>query len=171
MTIEPMKVHVLTEQDRRQQTMTLIADSHGHFHSTITVNGVEVAGLVDTGATLIAMSTATAEMLGISLAGGNMAPMQTANGRMLSLIKVVPRLRVGSFDFDNVAISVSPNAPTLIGMNILGLLKMGTSNGRMVLSRPDHQQRLEGAPFVRRAYLGGAKHRSCLPQHQKKAGA
>jgi aspartyl protease family protein len=117
------------------QTMSLIADSRGHFHSSLTINGVEVQGVIDTGATLVSISTATASAMGIPLEGGHAGRSQTANGAINMLSKVMPSVRIGNIVLENVEISISANTPTLIGMSVLSRLKIREENGQMVLSK------------------------------------
>ncbi|MCK9387639.1 MAG: TIGR02281 family clan AA aspartic protease [Sulfuritalea sp.] len=118
------------------QFLSLIADSRGHFHSSLTINGVTVVGVIDTGASTVAMSVATANLMRIPLAGSTLGRSQTANGNVGTLNKVVPSIRVGnSIILDNVEIAILPNTPTLIGMSVLRRLKVSAAGGQMVLSR------------------------------------
>ena len=117
------------------QTMTLNADSHGHFRTGITINGVEVVGLIDTGASLVSISAPTANAMGITVAGSHAARSQTANGIIMTFNQLVPTVRIGSIALDNVEIAITPNSPTLIGMSILNRLHMSEANGQMILSK------------------------------------
>ncbi len=70
-----------------RDTVTLAADSRGHFSTVGQVNGVALNFLVDTGATLVAISAADARRIGIDYRQGLRGLSQTANG-------VVPVYRV-----------------------------------------------------------------------------
>jgi clan AA aspartic protease (TIGR02281 family) len=115
------------------QNMSLPADSHGHFHTTLSINDVEVPGLIDTGASIIAISAETARAMRISILDARPIRMQTANGSMETRVKVIPVLRIGNIDLYNVEIAIAPNSPTLIGMNVLKRFKITQENGQMNL--------------------------------------
>jgi len=117
------------------QIMSLVADSAGHFHSRLAINGVEVDGMIDTGATNIAISAATAAQMGIPLAGSTAGGAMTANGVIPTLSKIIPIVRIGNIELENVEISITPNSPTLIGMSVLRRLKISAANGQMTLSK------------------------------------
>src|SRR5690349_2616700 len=57
--------------DRPQQPLgrkvLLAADERGHFTTSFKLNGRQVDGLIDTGATLVAINISTARRIGISL--------------------------------------------------------------------------------------------------------
>src|SRR3990167_6524854 len=61
------------------KSVTLIADSQGHFVTTGTINGITVRVLVDTGASLVSMSSTEAKRLGINYIAGQKAFSSTAN--------------------------------------------------------------------------------------------
>lgn len=117
------------------QSMTLSADSYGHFHTRISINNVEVQGVIDTGASMVAISAETAHEMGISLAGSKLAVFQTANGSVYSYIKVMPLVKVGEIEMYNVEVSITERSPTLIGMNVLQRFKMSQENGQLILMK------------------------------------
>jgi aspartyl protease family protein len=117
------------------QILALVADSRGHYHSDITVNDVTVSGIIDTGASMIAISTATAMRLGISGQNASMGHGITANGVVNTLDKIIPVMKIGNITLNDVAISILPDTPTLIGMSVLRRLKMNAANGQMTLSK------------------------------------
>ncbi len=118
------------------QTMSLFSERGGHFFSPVTINGVTVDGMIDTGASTLALDARTAEKMGISLKGARQATFQTANGAVQNNVKRVPQVRIGSIVLDNVAVSVGANTgKTLIGMSVLNRLQISAGNGRMSLSK------------------------------------
>jgi aspartyl protease family protein len=117
------------------QSMTLFPDSHGHYRTRVTINNVEVEGLIDTGASVVAISTATAHSMGIPFSGGTMHQFQTANGPAIAYIKVMPMVKVGNIEMYNVEVAISDQAPTLIGMSALGQFKISQENGQMILTK------------------------------------
>ena len=61
------------------QRATLIADNGGHFVTTVAVNGISMKFMVDTGATLVTLSSSDALRAGINYRSGQKATLQTAN--------------------------------------------------------------------------------------------
>ena len=119
------------------QRMTLAArGSHGHFFTTLTINGVSVEAMIDTGASTVALPALTATRMGISPEGFTPVRMSTANGIAMAYVKTVPQLRLGSFDLNNVEVTVSQgNTMVLVGMSALRQLKVDVDKGYMTLSK------------------------------------
>lgn len=126
----------VSEGDDAPRVMSLRSDRHGHFFADLTINGVTVRdALIDTGASSIAISTATAGLMGISLEG-KAAQSMTANGVVSGVVKVVPQVRVGQITLKDIRVMILPNVGSpLIGMSFLRRLKMSAANGQMILSR------------------------------------
>lgn len=117
------------------QALSLVSDPMGHFFTTLTINGVTVRGMIDTGASTIALNNATAVSMGISL-NGEAGQATTANGVVAITTTVVPHVRVGSIDLDNVEVGMSANnGMVLIGMSVLRRLRISASDGQMLLSK------------------------------------
>ncbi len=119
------------------QRMTLVArGAHGHFFTTLSINGVTVDAMIDTGASTVAISAAMATRMGISPQGFTPVRMNTANGVATAYIKTVPQVRLGSLDLSNVEVAVSQNnTMTLVGMSALRQLKVDVDKGYMTLSK------------------------------------
>lgn len=116
-------------------SLTLLANDNHQYTTTLTINGVTVAGFVDTGATYVSISAATATRMHISLDDAQPRYMQTANGMVVTGKKMVAMMKVGKFELYNVEIAILANSPTLIGMSALSQLKFSNENGNMVLSK------------------------------------
>ncbi|MNH83138.1 hypothetical protein D3C73_355320 [compost metagenome] len=108
-------------------TMVLNADGRGHFIGTFRLNGKSVTGLVDTGASVVAINERTARMLGY---GANSLdfryPMQTANGQTLAAHVVLDRVEIGNVlvrDVDAMVLRDEALSTTLVGMSFLTKLK------------------------------------------------
>ncbi|MBB4349027.1 MULTISPECIES: TIGR02281 family clan AA aspartic protease [Rhizobiaceae] len=108
-------------------TMVLNADGRGHFIGTFKLNGKSVTGLVDTGASVVAINERTARMLGY---GANSLdfryPMQTANGQTLAAHVVLDRVEIGNVrvrDVDAMVLRDEALSTTLVGMSFLTKLK------------------------------------------------
>ncbi len=97
----------------------------GHYWLRAEVNGHEAAFMVDTGATLTAISAETAERAGLEpRVGGMPLRMQTANGVVAAELTTVDSLRVGNITAEGLDAVISPNFgnTNVIGMNLLSRL-------------------------------------------------
>jgi aspartyl protease family protein len=125
----------LADISSSSRPMLLTPDGHGQFHAHLSINGVNVDGIIDTGASMVVISNSTARMMGITPEGASFGNIQTANGMTSASMKVIPVVRVGNFDLYNVEVIMTENTPTLIGMSALGRLKMNQENGQLNLSK------------------------------------
>jgi len=98
----------------------------GHFWAEATVNGVERRMLVDSGATVTALSQETATLAGVD-AGANLMPviLQTANGAVRAETGSVERLRLGGIEARDLNVVISPalGGFDVLGMNFLSQLQ------------------------------------------------
>lgn len=119
-------------------TLTLSPDASGHYWTTFSINGRSVRGLVDTGATTLAMSASLAAQLGLNTKGGRTGRAQTANGVVSMAIIKVPELRLGDVPLYDVTVAVAEgNAldTPLIGMSVLNRFHIKSDNGMMLLTK------------------------------------
>lgn len=106
--------------------VTLRATGNGHFEATAEINGRDVDVMVDTGATLVALTYEDAERAGIYLQQSDFThSVSTANG----VAKVAPvdigAISIGSITVRNVRGAVTERGKlhkTLLGMTFLGRL-------------------------------------------------
>lgn len=118
------------------RTMSLVSDPRGHFFADVTINGVTARGMIDTGASGLALGAATAEKMGVSSAGGKAGAASTANGTTSTISKRVPFVKVGVFTLEDVEVAILTNLDQpLIGMNVLRRLRMSSAGGQMTLSQ------------------------------------
>jgi aspartyl protease family protein len=118
--------------------MRLAPDEQGHFSGDFRINGSPVEGMVDTGATFIAMNMSTARRLGVAPGTGEFThPVSTANGQThaakvrLQTVEIGPvRVRgVDAFVLQDTNLSM-----TLIGMSFMSRLKgYRVENGELLL--------------------------------------
>ncbi len=97
----------------------------GHYWLRAEINGQEAAFMVDTGATLTAISAETAKRAGLEpRPGGVPLRMQTANGVVDADLTTVKTLRVGNITAEGLDAVISPNFgnTNVIGMNLLSRL-------------------------------------------------
>lgn len=116
------------------------ADSAGHFRSAIDVNGRSVSALIDTGATMVALTYEDAERAGIFLHDRDfIGRTQTANGTARVAPITLERVTIGPLTLRNVqGVVAEPGALSvnLLGMSFLGRLRrFEASSGRLVLEQ------------------------------------
>lgn len=103
------------------------ADPDGHFRTAARINGRSVPVLVDTGATYVSISEATARQLGIRLAPEDYRyTAQTANGATAVALARLDRIQIGNVTVQDVDVMVSHGTSlptTLLGMSFLSRLK------------------------------------------------
>lgn len=111
----------------------------GHFWVEASINGVERRMLVDTGATLTALTEATAEAAGIDR-GASLVPVavRTANGVVRAQTGVVEVLRLGDLEVRNVRVMVSPAFAGIevLGMNVLSEVEAWRVEDRTLILTP-----------------------------------
>jgi aspartyl protease family protein len=117
---------------------------NGHFYINADINGIERRMLIDSGATVTALSTATAAAAGLD-PKPELVPviLQTANGAVQAETAEVPELRVGNIVARDLKVVVSPAFGRLdvIGMNFLSRLKSWRVEGRTLVLVPHHPQK------------------------------
>lgn len=116
----------------------------GHFRAKVSINGVERRMLVDTGATLTAISEGTAAAAGLSPKTG-LVPviLNTANGMIQAQTATVGELRLGNIVARDIKVVVSPAFGNMdvIGMNLLSKLKTWRVEERSLILVPHHPQK------------------------------
>ena len=119
-----------------QQTV-LRADARGSYSAPVTINGKTVRGIVDTGATLVAIGAKTANELGIAHTTGRRLRVQPANGIVHARAVMLDSVTVGNITLNDVEGAVSESDhPLLIGMSFLKRLTINSGAGGMTLVRP-----------------------------------
>jgi aspartyl protease family protein len=120
--------------------------SDGHFWVRASVNGVERRMLIDSGATITALSQSTAQAAGVD-AHSTLAPvvLRTANGATPARTGSVDELRVGNIVARNLKIVTAPGLGSLdvLGMNFLSKLDSWRVEGRTLILVPHHPQAAE----------------------------
>ncbi|MBP2445473.1 TIGR02281 family clan AA aspartic protease [Rhizobium leguminosarum] len=111
---------------------------NGHFEADVAVNGQTIQMLVDTGASMVALSHEDAERIGIDLSRLSYSmTVMTANGRGRAAPVRLDQVAIGPIVRDNVAASVAEDGrldQSLLGMSFLetlGSLQMQTDELRM----------------------------------------
>lgn len=115
----------------------------GHFYVRATIGGVQRRLLVDSGATITALSPGTAHAAGVTVAPA-MFPvvLKTANGMVRAETGEVKELRFGNVVARDLAVVVSPAFGDIdvLGMNFLSRLQSWRVEGRTLILTPHHPQ-------------------------------
>jgi aspartyl protease family protein len=115
----------------------------GHFWAKATVNGVPRRMLIDSGATVTAISTETARAASVR-GGSSLAPvvMRTANGTAAAETATIEEMRIGNVVARNLNVVTSPALGNLdvLGMNFLSKLASWRVEGRTLILVPHHPQ-------------------------------
>jgi aspartyl protease family protein len=117
---------------------TLRADRLGHFAANAVVNGRSTEMLVDTGASIVALTPATARRLGIHPAAGEYSlRMSTANGEASAAPVMLDEIRIGDVTVREVPAVVFAGdglGVDLLGMTFLKrLTRFEVGGGQLVL--------------------------------------
>jgi aspartyl protease family protein len=111
---------------------------NGHFEADVSVNGQTIQMLVDTGASLVALSHADAERIGIIPENLDYSmTVMTANGRTRAAPVTLDRVAIGPIVRTGVAASVAEDGKldqSLLGMSFLetlGSMQMQTDELRL----------------------------------------
>ena len=117
--------------------IVLSASSGGHFMTQGQINGRAVQLVVDTGATMVSLSVAEAERVGLKYQTGQAVQMSTANGVIPGWRLKLASMRVGDVTvYDVDAIVSSGTMPyVLLGNSFLARFQMTRTNDQMVLEK------------------------------------
>ena len=115
----------------------------GHFWVIATINGVKARMLIDSGATVTAISQQTAHDAAVET-GAGIAPvmLRTANGVAPARTGSVDELKVGNIVARNLRIVTAPGLGGLdvLGMNFLSRLESWRVEGQTLILVPHHPQ-------------------------------
>jgi len=120
-----------------RQSVTLAADTSGHFVSDGQVNGGAVRFVLDTGATMVALPAADALRLGIDYRKGRRAQTKTANGVVQVYLVNLERVKVGAIELSSVeGIVIEQGLDiALLGMSFLSRVDMKHDGQTMTLMK------------------------------------
>ena len=115
----------------------------GHFWVLASINGVKRRMLIDSGATVTALSEQTADAARVKT-GTNIAPvmLRTANGIAAARTGSIEELKVGNIVARNLKIVTAPGLGELdvLGMNFLTRLQSWRVEGNTLVLVPHHAQ-------------------------------
>ena len=118
-------------------SVTLQADSQGHYIAQGFINGGNIRMMVDTGATLITMPATDALRLGIDYRKGQPGTAITANGRVPMFRVKLDSVRIGNLELSQVDAAVQESGLTtvLLGMSFLSRTDLNRSGSQMTLTK------------------------------------
>lgn len=119
----------------------------GHYWLEAEVNGHRAAFLVDTGATLTAVSEETARVAGLEERDGGLPiRLNTANGTVAAYLTNIDELRFGNVAARGLDAVIAPGlgGTNVIGMNLLSrLAQVRIEQGELILTPNNPQPALE----------------------------
>ena len=123
-----------------RRSHTIPKDSRGHFSTDGRVEGRRIAFMVDTGASVIALTESSAAQVGIRpLRSDYTAPVTTANGVVKAARARLSSVDIGGLEVRDVEAMVLPDnvlSETLLGLSYLSRLKrFEYSGGQLVLEQ------------------------------------
>lgn len=121
-----------------QPTLAVAADYRGHYVVHPTIDNYRIKMMVDTGATMVALTAGDAVALGLNLGPGDYKiGLNTANGVVRGARVMLREIRLGDILVRNVEAVVLPAGAlsmSLLGTSFLGKLRgYEVQTGRMVL--------------------------------------
>lgn len=118
-------------------SVKLSADARGHFVANGAVNGRRIRFLVDTGASLLTLSRAEANRIGLRYRGGAKMRLSTANGVVEGLRVRLDSVRLGKVTVKDVdAVVIDTYLPeALLGMSFLDRFNLDQRGSTLVLRR------------------------------------
>ncbi len=128
-------------QDRvvTARAMRLKAGRNGHFYLNARINGANIPFVVDTGASLVALSYEDAQKAGIRPKKSDFKHYaSTANGKVPMAVVVLDKVRYKGFTAKNVRTGILPKG-ALSGKNLLGnsflsqLREYKVKNGTLIM--------------------------------------
>jgi aspartyl protease family protein len=115
-------------------SMEVQRQANGHFYVPGSVANVAVTFMVDTGASVTAISSDLARQAGIH--NCKEVQFQTANGAATGCIALVPSMTLGNFVLQNITVAVMPNMETnLLGANVLRNFQVSQNDSMMLIGR------------------------------------
>ena len=135
------RVHRLGEGDATVSEVSVRLGPDGGYRTTVRLNEVAFPALIDTGASVVSMTTAHARQLGLDYRAGRRAVAQTANGPVDIYLVTLPSVEVGGIRLTNVLASVvvgtqaAQRKEVLIGNSFLSQVQLQRRGDTLVLRK------------------------------------
>lgn len=110
----------------------------GHYYTTLTINGKEIAFMVDTGASMMVLTKDDASSLGFAPENlMYLGQAYTANGTVRTARVTLDEVTLGGFEDRKVEAWVNEGDmdTSLLGMSYLGNFRIEIAGNKMILSR------------------------------------
>jgi aspartyl protease family protein len=129
--------YVAGSSDHGRATAFLTADGSGHYIAQGAINGSSIRFLVDTGATMVVISSREADRLGLAYKQAPQGGASTANGRVAFRMVRLDRIKIGDVELTNIEAGVLEgyDGPNLLGMSFLSRTEVSRDGQSMVLTR------------------------------------
>jgi aspartyl protease family protein len=134
---QPYTVGASSDGGSAVQSITLVADSRGHFVTAGSVNGAPITFLVDTGASSVALTPEQAKSAGINYMAGQTGYARTANGVVQTWRVKLDKVTINGLTLQDVEGTILPvgSDVALLGMSFLNRLNMSRDGSTMILKR------------------------------------
>jgi aspartyl protease family protein len=128
----------IEDQRVEGETVRIRMSPDGHFWARVQLNGVERRMLIDSGATITAISERTAKQANIGASDGLPAIIETANGSVAARRGKIGTLSLGPLRMRDLGVVVSQNFGELdvLGMNFLSRLHSWRVEGNVLVLEP-----------------------------------
>ena len=127
-----------TASEVERARVEIYVDQSGSFFSRGRINNRSLNFLVDTGASLVVLSSQQAKSVGLDYSKGRRTIAATASGNAPMYTVNIPRMSVGDIELSNIEVGVIegsfPQVP-LLGMTFLRKVTMTRSGNTMVLEK------------------------------------
>lgn len=121
--------------ENRTAVLYTDASKGNHYFAPVTINGKTAIGMIDTGASMVAMSSEQAKIYGIDTSRGRASTAMTANGKIDTTNLLVPLIEIAGIQLRNVPISIGLTGGILIGMSFLRRLDVTMGTGTLTLNK------------------------------------
>jgi aspartyl protease family protein len=147
--IQPARIAVASNQSRTpvvsdaspgRRSHTIARDSRGHFSTDGRVDGRRIGFMIDTGASVIALTESSAAQVGIRPSRSDYnAPVSTANGVVKGARARLASVDIGGLEVRDVEAMVLPDnvlSENLLGLSYLSRLRrFEYSGGKLMLEQ------------------------------------
>jgi aspartyl protease family protein len=121
-----------------RRAVELVAGDNGHFFADADINGRSVSVMVDTGASIVALTYEDAQTAGLSVRDSDFTQQaNTANGIAKMAPVTIDRLSIGGVEVRNVRAAVMESGKlnqTLLGMSFIKKLsRFDMQSGRLII--------------------------------------
>lgn len=131
--LAPAETHLATpaqtaSRARAERTVELRAGQNGHFHTTAHINGRPIEVMVDTGASMVALTWDDAQRAGLHLSDADFKHrVSTANGTARMAAVMLDSISIEDITVRNVRAAVAE--PGKLGTSLLGMSFLGQLAG------------------------------------------